>query len=109
MQLSFSSIALRSLCEDPGRPRHDLPADVVAALQDRIADLRAATCWSDLQFGGPQIDIQSPGYLRWSLGTNYELLCSGGHPNPPLQSDGTINQSRLRRVRLEQVRKNDFK
>ena len=107
MLLSFASISLRDLCQDPDHIGGDLPALVLETLKDRIADLRAATCWADLQFGSPEIDTRGPGGLRWPLGDGYELICSGGDPDHRLLTDGSIDMHRLRRVKVEHVGKAD--
>lgn len=78
---------------------------MIENLQDRLADLAAATSWAELEFLGAQVDTQCPDNLRWDLGEGYELVCSPGHPKPPLASDGSIDHQRLRRAKVERVGK----
>jgi hypothetical protein len=100
MELAFETVALRRVCESDIEARKCYPQGTADELQDRLADLRAATSASDLVAGAPSIDARPPASIRFYLDEGYELVCVGNHPKPPLTSDGLVDLHRLRRVRI---------
>jgi toxin HigB-1 len=100
MELAFGTVGLRRVCESDIDARKQLPAGTAEDLQDRLADIRAASAASDLVAGKPSLDGQPPGRIRFSLDGGYVLVCVGNHPRPPLLGDGSVDFSRMRRVRV---------
>lgn len=100
MELAFETRALRRVCESDAEARRRYPEGMVEELQDRLADLRAATSVSDLVAGRPSLDACPPGRIRFALDGGHELVCVGNHPRPPLTKEGLVDFDRMRRVRV---------
>jgi hypothetical protein len=100
MELAFETVGLRRVCESDTEARKRLPEATVKALQDRLADMYAATSVADLVAGTPSLDPRSPGRIRFGLDGGYELVCVGNHPKPPLAEGGLVDFSRMRRVKV---------
>lgn len=100
MELAFETVGLRRVCESDTEARKRFPAETVEDLQDRLADIRAATSVSDLVAGQPSLDPQPPGRIRFGLDGGYELVCVGNHPRPPLAGGSLVDFSRMRRLRV---------
>jgi hypothetical protein len=103
MELAFETVGLRRICESDIEARKCLPDGTAEELQDRLADMRAATSVSDLVVGRPSFDARPPGQIRFSLGGEYELVCVGNHPKPPLTDDGLVDFGRMRRVKVVMI------
>lgn len=103
MELTFSTRALRDLCEDEDRASKELPPDALLELQDRLADIDAADTVNDLVFGGPEIDRRVPGYVRFRLSGGYELVCSNNSRPVVLAPDGEVDTGRIRRLRVTKI------
>ncbi len=100
MELAFETVGLRRVCESDVEARKCFPEGTAEELQDRLADIRAATAVSDLVAGRPSLDARPPGRIRFGLDGAYELVCVGNHPRPPLGDDGLVDFSRMRRVKV---------
>jgi toxin HigB-1 len=100
MELGFQTVALRRVCESDAVARKRYPEGTVDELQARLADIRAAMSASDLVFGKPSVDARPPASIRFYLDGGYELVCVGNHGSPPLTQDGLVDLSRVRRVRV---------
>lgn len=98
MDVGFETERLREVCEARGAPRTRAPAPVVEQLHARLADMRAATCASDLMIARAEINSQPPGRVRFRLDGGYELVCSGSVARPYLDAKGLVDLDRMRRV-----------
>src|SRR5689334_2623116 len=103
MELAFETVELRRVCESDVEARKCFPEGTAEELQDRLADLRAATSVSDLVAGGPSLDARLPGRIRFGLDGGYELVCVGNHPRPPITDDGLADFGRMRRVKVVMI------
>jgi hypothetical protein len=107
VELTFSTRALRDLCEDENRAAKVLPPDTLLELQDRLADIAAADTLDDLVFGGPEIDRRSPGYVRFRLTGGCELMCSNNSRPVVLTADDEVDTTRIRRLRVIKIGQED--
>lgn len=98
MDVGFETERLRELCESRSASHTRAPANVVEQLHARLADIRAATCASDLIVARAAVDARPPGRVRFRLGEGYELLCAGSVARPYLTADGLVDLERMRRV-----------
>jgi hypothetical protein len=103
MELAFETVRLRRVCESDIEARKCFPEGTAEELQDRLADLRAATSVSDLVAGMPSLDAQPPGQIQFGLDGGYVLMCVGNHPRPPLTQEGLIDFRRMRRVKVVMI------
>jgi hypothetical protein len=103
MELAFETPGLRRICESDTEARKHFPQSTAEALQDRLADLRAATSASDLVAGSPSMDARPPGQIRFGLEGGYELVCTANHPRPPFTDSGLVDFSRVRRVKVLRI------
>jgi hypothetical protein len=103
MELAFETPWLRRVCESDTEARKCFPGGTAGQLQDRLADMRAATSVSDLAAGSPALDARPPGQIRFGLEGGYELVCAGNHPRPPITGDGRVDFSRIRRVKVLRI------
>ncbi len=107
MDVGFATERLRDLCESRSPSRIQAPAVVVGELHARLADIRAATCASDLIVARAEIDARPPGRVRFRLGEAYELLCAGSVVRPYLTSDGLVDLERVRRIVVTKFGRSD--
>jgi len=98
MNVGFETERLREVCESRGAVRTRAPASVVEQLHARLADMRAATCASDLVVARAEIDSRPPVRVRFRLDEGYELVCTGSVAQPYLDAEGLIDLDRMRRV-----------
>jgi hypothetical protein len=103
MELAFETPRLRHVCESDTEARKHFPQCMAEALQDRLADLRAATSAADLVAGRPSMDGRPPGQIRFGLEGGYELVCTANHPRPPVTDGGLVDFSRVRRVKVLRI------
>jgi hypothetical protein len=100
MELAFETVEVRRVCESDVEARKRFPEGTAEKLQDRLADMRAATSVAELVAGGPSLDALPPGRIRFGLDEGYELVCVGNHPRPPLTDDGLVDFGRMRRLKV---------
>lgn len=98
MDVGFQTERLREVCESRGAPRTRAPASVVDQLHARLADMRAATCASDLVVARADVNSRPPGRVRFRLDEGYELVCRGSVAQPYLDAEGLVDLDRMRRV-----------
>jgi proteic killer suppression protein len=103
VELAFETVGLRRVCESDVEARKCFPEGTAGELQDRLADMRAATSVSDLVAGRPYLDAQPPGRIQFGLDGRYELVCVGNHLKPPLTDDGLVDFGRMRRVKVVMI------
>lgn len=105
MELAFRTRTLRSICEDEAKAAQHFHPEVVASLKRRLADLRAADSVDDLIAGRPRLTSDHSPVIRLALVDEYELVCQMNHPNPPLDADGKLDWSRVRRLKVTLIAK----
>jgi hypothetical protein len=103
MIIAFESKRLREICEDQAVAVKELGSLAAEALQQRLADLRAADTISDLMVGNPRISDADGATLTITLTATAYTLWSPNHVNPPRDQAGGIDWSRTRRLRLLEI------
>lgn len=107
MDISFSTIALRTLCEDPKVADANYKLDVAASLRGRLADIVAADTVLDLPpVGNPRplfVDEQEQYVL--DLTSPYTLHFCSAHVKTPRLATGEVDWSRVSRIKLLAITK----
>ena len=97
MELAFATQRLRAACEDGGIAAKDYNDLVVAQLQARLADLRAAESIHDLLAGNPRTHS---GQVLIEIADGFVLVAKPNHRVVPLAGDGTVDWARVRRLQI---------
>ena len=72
-------------------------------LRTRIADLRAVTYLAELPAARPAVIDGDRPELNFELRAGWSLLMTVGHQNVPRTEDGDLDQTRVRRARVQEV------
>jgi hypothetical protein len=72
-------------------------------LRTRIADLRAVTYLAELPAGQPAVADGDPPQLHFELRAGWSLLIAVAHGNVPRTDEGDLDQTRVRRVRVQEI------
>lgn len=78
----------------------ELAAEV---LRTRIADLRAVTYLAELPAGRPSVADGDRPQLHFELRGGWSLLIAVGHQDVPRTDEGNLDQTRVRRVRVQEI------
>lgn len=105
MELAFANRQLRRVCEDDGCARGKYPEYVAESLQDRLADIRAADSPLDLLAGSPHLTPGRPARISIHLADDYQVYLEVNHSSPPTNGTGTIDWSRVRRLKVTTIRR----
>src|SRR5690242_19229399 len=85
LELAFATKSLRQLCESEAIAKQEIGVSVAEKLKRRLADMRAATCVTDLIAGKPrELDGALRRQISLSLGGNFYLIFSANHNNVPV-------------------------
>lgn len=107
MEISFDTIPLRTLCEDPKVADANYKPAVAATLRNRLADLDAAATVSDLPpVGNPRsllVDEQARYVL--DLTSSYALHFCSAHVKTPRLTTGEVDWSKVSRIKLLAITK----
>jgi proteic killer suppression protein len=103
MELAFRTRKLRTLCQDHDEAVSLLGEPAADVLRTRIADLRAVTYLAELPAGRPSVVNGDQPQLRFELRGGWSLLMSVGHQTVPRTQKGDLDQTRVRRVRVEEI------
>ena len=104
VQIAFFNKSLRDLCESESHMKLQLVEALAAALKRRLADLRAATCVTDLVAGNPQ-EVGTPHQKRFALelSEGKRLLFSSNHVATPVLDSGAVDWSKVSRIKLLRI------
>ncbi|GAB3861569.1 hypothetical protein GCM10028822_41250 [Hymenobacter terrigena] len=101
MEISFDTIALRTLCEDPAVADAAYNLSVAASLRSRLADLAAATSVYDLPVGTPRpFNPDEPTRYVLDLFPPYTLHFCSAHVKPPHLPTGEVDWHKVNRIKL---------
>jgi proteic killer suppression protein len=103
MELAFRTRHLRSACEDEKVALQDYGEAVAATLRRRLADLRAADHLGDLVVGQPDIIGVDPPTAAFNLTERWRLFCRPNHKVLPVDANGAIDWSRIRRLLVTDI------
>jgi hypothetical protein len=87
LDLAFATKRLRRICEVPEVAEIALAQEAAGQLQDRLADIDAASCASELVAGSPS---EVGANLVLDLGAGYTLTLRANHNTMPLGKNGRI-------------------
>lgn len=101
LEIAFSSIALRTICESEANATHKLGPKVAEVLKHRLADLRAATSVMDLVVGRPRI-LEDSDHQRMTvdLCDGFRIIFSANHPNKPVSETGELDWTKVSRIKI---------
>lgn len=103
MELSFETLWLRRICEDPDAASAALGLDSADQLIDRLADLRAADSLADLVVGRPTKIEARDATFDIAIGSKARLVATIVHRPIPLAADGDVDLQRVWRIKLISV------
>ena len=103
MIIAFETKRLREICEDDAVAVNELGSPAAKALQQRLADLRAAETIRDLIVGSPRVSGIDDAILTITLTPTAHTIWSANHVSPPRDEAGRIDWMRTRRVRLLEI------
>lgn len=103
MIIAFETKRLRTICEDDAVAVKALGAPAAEALQQRLADLRAAESISELLVGSPRTSDTDGSTLTITLTASAHSIWAANHVSPPRDSSGRIDWDRTRRLRLLEI------
>lgn len=103
MIIAFDTKKLRETCEDNAVAVKVLGPAAAEALQQRLADLRAAGNISDVIVGNPRVSGADGATLTINLTESVHTIWSANHVSQPRDQSGQIDWSRTRRVRLLEI------
>lgn len=108
LEIAFDSRELRSICESEAEARRELGQDLSAALQRRLADLRASRTLDDLPVGPPrEVEDQDLGHISLELGHGGRLVFAPNNPTPPTTPEGKPDLSRISRIKILRIERED--
>jgi len=101
LELAFVNKALRQLCENSAKANRELGNGVADRLRRRVADLRAATCVSDLLVGTPEeISRTDQPQIIIDLRNGFQIRFCANHNTVPKHESGAIDWSKVSRVKI---------
>ena len=103
MIIAFETKKLREICEDDAVAVKELGSPAAEALQQRLADLRAAESIEELLVGNPRPSGADSAALVITLTASMDMIWTANHVSPPRDDAGRIDWTRTRRVRLLEI------
>lgn len=101
MDIVFSDVRIKRLCEDERSMWRELGRDGARKLKARLADIEAAQVMTDVKRGRPHpLKGDRAGCLALDLHGGYRLLLAPAEDPPPQRSDGTTDWAQVRSVTL---------
>lgn len=101
MEINFNDKKLRELCEKQNAAVRKLGDACARKLRARLADLKAASCVSELVAGRPHpLKGNRLGQFSVDLEGGRRLLFKPDYPEIPRCDDGGIDWARVIRVRI---------
>jgi proteic killer suppression protein len=103
MELAFRTRKLRTLCQEHDEAVRVMGESAADVLRTRIADLRAVTYLAELPVGRPVVIDGDQPQLHFELRAGWSLLIAVGHRDVPRTHEGDLDQTRVRRVRVQEI------
>jgi hypothetical protein len=95
------------MCEDQVCAEQSLNSAVAQQLRGRLADLHAARSLHELVAGRPILDVDDGQSLLLDLGEGVFMRMQINHTEPPISNDGTIDWTRVRRLKIVSISGSD--
>lgn len=106
MEIAFESLALRAVCESGKKAEECFGGELAVALQGRLADLSAAQSLADLPWP-VATRAGEPELMFLTLGDSNQLVFTPNHPTAQTNPEGLVDKSRVTRLRILEVRRED--
>lgn len=104
LEIAFAEKSLRQLCENETKAQQVLGAAMAEKLKRRLADLRAATCITDLVAGRPrELDGPCPRPFAVDLRDGARIVFSANHNVNPLLKSGCVDWPKVSRVKILRI------
>lgn len=103
MELAFKTRRLRTLCLEHQEAVSLMGVSAAEVLRTRIADLRAVTYLAELPVGRPMVVQARTPVLLVPLHDGWSLSMAVGHQPIPWAGTGELDETRVRRVRVEDI------
>jgi toxin HigB-1 len=101
---SFLSKEIREVCENEQIAKKMLGSEIAEKLQNRLADIVSANFVTDLLAGNPMlIRGTSQTYFKLDLTSNCQIRFTSNHNKPPLNNQGKIDWSKVRRIKILEI------
>ena len=102
LELSFSRLELRELCEDEGTMVARLGGEVARDLMTVLADMRASSRVSDL-VNIHTIHLPPRGELCLSFSECMAVFATANHLENPMDKSGRVDWSAVSRLKIESI------
>ncbi len=106
MEVAFESQLLRTLCENEVQAKLRLGAEVAEQLKHRLGDIMAAKSPADLIAGHPRLSSDGQATII-DLCNGQQLVFKANHTRCPKTKDDVIDWSRVSRIKIVKIEKND--
>jgi plasmid maintenance system killer protein len=105
--VSFENKELRMVCENEDMAKEKFGLSISKKLQDRLADLFAATCVNDLLVGNP-MELKGDVLAKYcvDLPDDYKLVFTTNHIKTPTSETGSIEWASVNRIKIISIQKN---
>lgn len=104
LEIAFTTIHLRSLCENEDYARADLGEEVAATLRRRLADLHAAKSLKDVVVGNLRdIGTGSRYCKRIDLWNNVSMDFCSNHARERKYIEAAVNWDKVNRIRITRI------
>jgi hypothetical protein len=107
LELAFDSKRLRTICESEAAAKRELGPNAAEFLKHRLVDLRAATSTLELVAGQPHLLEDTSEHMVVDLADGYQMIFCANHPKNPLTETGTLDWTRVSRVKILSIDKNN--
>lgn len=101
LEIAFAKRKLRGLCEREETAQRSFGVEVAEKLKARLADLRAASCVRELVAGRPRkVASNRRNHFTVNISRGWHLVVCANHSVVPKMKNGTIDWSRVNRVKV---------
>ena len=110
MEFAFENKLLRGLCENEPQAQRILGANVASKLKHRLADMEVAQCVTELVAGKPrELDGVRRGQISVDMCDGYRIIFCANHNNIPLMVSGSVDWSKVTRIKILNIDLHDGK
>lgn len=103
MLLSFATKQLREICISEKVATRKYGKAVADGLRKRLADFRAAQVVKDLVAGNPCQNAAEGHEFKVDLPKGGRLIFTSSHTSQPIPTGGTINWSKVSRIKILRI------
>ena len=101
MEIAFSNLSIRTICEDEAHAKKELDPEVAEVLKRRLADLRAARSVTDLATGQPHpLHGADNRHMAVELCNRHRLVICANHAKNPIAGTGELDWPKVTRIKI---------